>query len=103
MKPRRDVDPETLEAWNKLRTEAATALEALMGEGPGPDDDLLDQLAWRSGFPEPDPFDVERVRLVLKAMDERRTWREIALALGFGENEVRRCQSMYHYRASRLD
>jgi len=98
MRPRRDVDPQLVDKWDHLRAKAATALAELVTNGPNPDDDLLAALAWQSAFPEPEPWDPERVRLVARALDERHTWREIALALGFGEDGVSRCQAKYHYR-----
>lgn len=98
MRPRREVNPELVEEWDRLRTTAAAALAELVTKGPNPEDDLLQALAWRSGFPEPEPWDPERVELVARAIDERYTWREIALALGFGEAGIDRCQAKYHYR-----
>ena len=103
MRPRRDVDPALVENWDRLRTESAARFVELIAAGPDPVDGLLEHLAWRSGLPEPEPFDVERVRLVMRAIEARCTWRELALALGYGEAGIQRCQSVYNYRARVLE
>lgn len=82
---RREVDAEAQGRWAALRAEAATRQRELLDAGPA---DPLGALAWKAGTGDARfSFDNGLRELVERARAERYTWREIAAALGEGDDE----------------
>ena len=98
MATRRNLDQEDLARWEQLRAEAAARRAALMGDAPA---DPLDRLAWKAGTgPGEHAFDNELRELIEAARAARYTWREIAAALGEGDDpsSATRVQSKQYWR-----
>jgi hypothetical protein len=98
MAPRRNLDLDDLARWEQLREEAAARRSALMNDAPG---DPLDRLAWKAGAgPGEHAFDDELRELIEAARAARYTWREIAAALGEGDDQASatRVQSKQYWR-----
>lgn len=86
---RREVDEHDMKQWAGLRQQAAEAIQALVANGPGVESPL-DQLAWKAGTLPDSQFSFDnQLRLLIEdARDHRYTWREIAAALGEGDDEI---------------
>lgn len=84
---RRAVDSLDQERWQRLRDESASRHRELLDAGPT--DDPLDSLAWKAGsLPDPQfSFDNDLRERIERARESRYTWREIASALGEGEDD----------------
>ena len=83
---RRDVADDEAERLTELRADSTDRHRALLEEGP---DDALGSLAWKAGSVVDDRYSFDNdLRLrVERARAERYTWREIAVALGAGDDD----------------
>ena len=102
MAVQREIDPELVAQWEELRGTARAAYADAVNAGPDPDEDLLGAIAWRSTFPEPEPWDATLHAWVMEARAQRFTWREIAEALGDGADGEGRVQTRHDYREKKL-
>lgn len=95
--PKRDVDPADAQRWAQIRAAAARARADTQASAPT---DPMGALAWATAFPE----DIDRwVDLVTEARRTRFTWREIAAALGEGEDAKDAVAERYAYRRRTRD
>lgn len=95
--PKRDVDPADAQRWAQVRAAAARARADTQASAPT---DAMGALAWATAFPE----DIDRwVDLVTEARRTRFTWREIAAALGEGEDAKDAVAERYAYRRRTRD
>ncbi|MEM7355117.1 MAG: hypothetical protein AAF657_30185 [Acidobacteriota bacterium] len=96
---RQDISNEQVERWARLRQESRERHKALLDEAP---EDPLDALAWKSGAWADDghTFDNDLRERIELARAQRFTWREIAAALGEGEDPVsaQRVADKQHWR-----
>lgn len=79
------MDTEEQQRWDALRAESAARQQELLDAGP---DDPLGAIAWKAGTGDPKfSFDNDLRERIERARAERYTWREIAAALGEGDDE----------------
>lgn len=83
---RREVADEEKARLQGLRRESLTRHRELLGDGP---DDALGALAWKAGSVVDDQYTFDNdLRLKIeRAREQRFTWREIAAALGEGDDD----------------
>jgi hypothetical protein len=83
---RRDVGFDAHQRWADLRKQSAVRQRELLDSGPS---GVLDALAWKAGtaLDGQFSFDNDLRERIEKARAERYTWREIAAALGEGDDD----------------
>lgn len=96
---RREVDPADIERWKAIRDDAERDFRELLADGPHSGKDVLAAIAYRSVFPEPQPFDETLRKLIEQARGEKATWREITTAMG--ESSETRTQTKQDWRNRR--